>query len=369
MNILQIIPELEAGGAERTTLEVAEAVSAEGGRALVASEGGRLEAELAALGGELIRLPVKSKNPWTIWRNAARLARLIEREGVDLVHARSRAPAWSAMWAARRAGRPFVTTYHGAYNARSGLKRWYNSVMARGDRVIANSEFIAGHVAAEHAVPADRVAVIPRGVDLERFDPDALDPGRAAALRRDWGVGDEEILVLLPARLTAWKGQTLAIEALAGRDGVVLVCAGDAQGRAGYVEELRNLAGARGVALRLPGHVADMPAAFAAADLVLTPSLEPEAFGRTAAEAQAMGRIVIAADHGGAREVVDAGETGWRVAPGDAAALGAAIDAALGLSPEARAAMGGAGRRRVLERFSKSALQESTLRVYRELID
>lgn len=186
MNILQVIPELDAGGAERTTIEVAEAVVSAGGRCLVASRGGRLEADLKAVGAELVRLDMKSKNPVVIWRNAGRIADVIETEGVDLVHARSRAPAWSAKWAARRTGKPFVTTYHGTYNAVTGLKRRYNAVMAAGDRVIANSQFIADHVQAEHGVGEDRLRVIPRGVDVKRFDPIAVSPDRARAMRQSW---------------------------------------------------------------------------------------------------------------------------------------------------------------------------------------
>ncbi|GGE44648.1 glycosyl transferase [Marinicauda pacifica] len=373
MNILQVIPELDAGGAERTTIEIAEAVTAAGGRALVASQGGRLERELSAAGGELVHLPVKSKNPWTIWRNAARLARLIREHEIDLIHARSRAPAWSAFWAAKRTGAAFVTTYHGTYNARSGLKRRYNSIMARGDRVIANSHFIGEHVTREHGVPADRLAVIPRGVDLARFDPARINQRAVQTLRAKWRVEPEQILILLPARLTRWKGQEHAIAALAliadQTSNAVLVCAGDAQGRSDYAETLRTKAEAAGIALRLPGHVEDMATAYAAADLVLNPSIEPEAFGRSAAEAQALGRPVIVADHGGAREVVEHAVTGWRAPPGDDQVLADTIATALGQTPGARDTMARAARERVTDMFSKRALQEKTLRVYRELLD
>lgn len=373
MNILQVIPQLDAGGAERTTLEVAEAVIAAGGHALVASAGGRLEGELEAMGAELVRLPAGSKNPLTIWRNAARLADLVAYEDIDLIHARSRAPAWSAYWAAKRTGTAFVTTYHGTYNARSGLKRWYNSIMARGDVVIANSRFIEEHVLREHAALAPKVEVIARGVDLVHFDPARLEPARALALREAWQIPRGAALLLLPARLTRWKGQLLAIEALAKiapRDPApVLVLAGDAQGRDEYVNEVREAATRHGVEIRLAGHVEDMPAAFAASDLVLNPSTDPEAFGRTAAEAQAMGVPVIVADHGGAREVVDDGVTGWRAAPGNAEALARAIEFGLDLDPQARAQMAKAARTRVESRFSKRALQENTLRVYRDVLD
>ena len=371
MNILQVIPELDAGGAERTTIEVAQAIVSEGGRALVASRGGRLEDELEAVGGELIALDMKTKNPFSIWRNAARLTQVITENAIDIVHARSRAPAWSAKWAAERASKAFVTTYHGTYSARSQLKHRYNAVMASGDAVIANSQFIADHVRAEHGVGEDRLRVIPRGVDLTVLDPAKTDPDAVAALRAAWSVGDNETLILLPARLTRWKGQAFFIDALSGFDARAscrLVCLGDAQGRDAYTAELEAAAVAGGVSLRLPGHARDMATAYAAADVVVCPSLEPEAFGRTAAEAQAMGAPVIASDHGGAREVVAAGETGWLAAPGDAAAWRSALAETLSLSDENRRAMATAARNRIESQFSTQSLQAATLRVYRELI-
>ncbi|GLK53178.1 MAG: glycosyl transferase [Maricaulis sp.] len=379
MIVLQVIPELDAGGAERTTLEIAEAVIAEGGRALVASAGGRLEDELAALGGELIRMPAASKNPLDLWRNMLRLVATVRSEAVDIVHARSRAPAWSAKWACDRTDAHFVTTYHGTYNARSSLKRRYNSVMARGERVIANSEFIRDHIATEHPFATSRVRVIPRGVDLVRFDPEAVGEDRLAALRQAWALDpqDQSPLLLLPARLTGWKGQREAIRAL-GRlqddpdvETPRLVLAGDAQGRQTYVEELQALAASENVAGRvfIVGHCSDMPAAMMLCDLVLTPSNEPEAFGRTAAEAGAMLKPVIAADHGGAREVVLHGETGWRVPPGDPGALAAAIAGALALAPEDRDAVGQRARAHVIAEFSTVSLQASTLRVYHEVLN
>lgn len=378
MIVLQVIPQLDAGGAERTTIEVAEAIVTAGGTALVASEGGRLQDELAAVGGELIPLPMATKNPITLWQNTMRLVRLIRDRDVEIVHARSRAPAWSAKWAADRTDAHFVTTYHGTYNARSGLKRRYNSVMARGERVIANSQFICDHIMAEHGLPREAITVIPRGVDLDRFDPNAVSDDRIRALADAWAVdpADRRPVALFPARLTGWKGQREALRAL-GRiksdGGVVprLLLAGDAQGRDAYLEELEGLIAEHDLTaeVSIVGHCADMPAALALSDLVLTPSVEPEAFGRTAAEAGAMGKPVIAADHGGAREVVDQGVTGWRVAPGDPDALAAAISTALALDEIARGRMAEAARNRVREQFSATSLQAATLRVYREVLD
>ena len=375
MKILQVIPNLDTGGAERTTIEIAEALTRDGHTALVASEGGAMEGELEAAGGELIRLPLSSKNPLTIWKNANRLAEIMRERGVDLVHARSRAAAWSALRAARKAGVPFVTTYHGTYNARSPLKRWYNSVMARGDRVIANSNFIHDHIVLEHGTLMP-ITVIPRGVETERFAPTDEIRERGATLRRDWGVDESEFLFLLPARLTRWKGQTVAIQALGAlkaRGEIVphLVLAGGDQGRKDFRQELETLASDLGVApsVIFAGHCADMPAAFAACDVALNPSIDPEAFGRTAAEASAAGKPVIVSDHGGAREVVEAGKTGWRVKPGDADALADAMWEAIQKSPAARKRMGAAGRARIAALFTTASLQSATLQVYRDLLE
>jgi len=235
--ILQVIPDLSAGGAERTTIEVAEAIVAAGGRALVASRGGRLEAALQGVGGEVIHMDAATKSPRRIWANSRQIALLVRSEGIDLIHARSRAPAWSALWAARATKVPFVTTYHGAYNARSGLKRLYNSVMARGDMVIANSAWIGEHIHITHGTPRDRIVVIPRGVDLTRYHPGQVIGARLEAARRSFGLSPQErTVILLPARLTRWKGHPEAIDAFAMLNGdvrasCVLIFAGDAQGR------------------------------------------------------------------------------------------------------------------------------------------
>ena len=375
--ILQVAPELSAGGVERTVLEVTEAIVQAGGRALLASRGGRLEEAFAALGGELFRMDVKSKNLMTIKMNEGKLKRLIAREGVDLVHARSRAPAWSAYAAAKAMGVPFVTTYHGAYSGTSGLKLKYNSVMAKGDIVIANSNWIADHVKTVHDVPDARLVTIPRGVDLDQFDPVMVAPSRVEAVRSALNLsGDTRLILFLPGRLTAWKGQRIAIEALGllspeERAELVLVLAGDAQGRTSYVSKLEESVMTHGLdrGVIISEHIGDMPAAYLASDIVLSPSIRPEAFGRVAAEASAMGRPVIVADHGGGRETVIEGETGARVEPGNAQALAGAIRALLSIGPQARQGMGKAGQTHVRAHFSKRGLQAATLGVYKTLLN
>lgn len=378
LSVLQVTPALETGGVERTTIEIAEAIARAGGRALVASRGGRLERDLAAAGGELTPMPLDTKNPLTMIDNARRLAALAKRQGVGLIHARSRAPGWSALWAARSLNLPFVTTYHGVYNARSALKKFYNSVMARGDLVIANSHFTRAHVIATHAVAPERVIAIPRGVDLARFDPAAVSPERTQAMRRLWGVSDDDArpIVLLPGRVTRWKGQALFIDAasrleaeMPGR--ALYVIAGDAQGRTAYVRELEDLCAARGLGdrVKLVGHLTDMPAALAASSIAVFPSLDPEAFGRAAVEAQAMGVPVIVAAHGGLIETVIDDVTGFHVPPGDVDAFAAALHGVLDMPDAARKKLGAAGLAHVRATYSTSALQTATIEVYRRLLE
>ena len=309
--ILQIVPRIDAGGAERTTIDVAAALVTAGGRALVASEGGRLTSELQAAGGLMIPFPAASKNPVAMLLNARRLARLIIAERVDIVHARSRAPAWVALMACRIARVPFVTTFHGAYAGRSALKLRYNSVMARGDAVIANSEYTAALIGRLYPWARAKLRVIHRGTDFAKFSPKAVDAARVARLRGGWSVAPDERIVLVAARLTAWKGHKVLIEAARrlkqrGLRDVRYILAGDAQGRGGYVRELEALidkAGLKG-AVALVGHCTDMPAAFLAASVVAVPSTEPEAFGRTAVEAQAMGAPVVVSNLGAVPETV-----------------------------------------------------------------
>jgi glycosyltransferase involved in cell wall biosynthesis len=365
--ILQVLPRLVAGGVERGTIEIAEAIARAGYVSLVASAGGPMAEELPRVGAEHVTLPLDRKSPAAIWRNAALLAEVARDRGAVLIHARSRAPAWSAWLAAGQARTRFVTTYHGAYSEGFPGKRLYNSVMARGERVIAISDFIADLVRERHGVGPDRLRIIPRGADLRRFDPALVEPSRAAALRLAWGVAADAPLLLLPARLSRWKGQAVLVEAMARvPPPAVAVLAGEGALRGELEAQIATLRLAGRVLL--PGHVEDMPAAHAAADLVLHASTEPEAFGRTVVEAGAMGRPVIASDLGAPRETVVPEATGWLVPPGDPAALAAAIDAALAVPGPERAAMGRAARERVLSRFTTAAMQRATLAVYAELL-
>lgn len=375
--LLQVIPSLDIGGAEQSTLDVAAAVVRAGGRAIVASAGGGMEVRLAQAGAELVIMPVQTKNPLVMLANARALARLIRREKVSIVHVRSRAPAFSALWAARRTHTPVLATYHGVYKSNSPLKRWYNGVMTRGDRVIANSAYTRAHLLAQHKVDPAKVIAIPRGVDMDYFDPASVGPDRLESLRKRWGLdpADRRIKLVLAGRLTRWKGQRLAIEAVArlkamGVANMLLLLVGDSQGRMNYLAELESAIRLLGVdsQVRLLGACSDMPAAYLLADIALAPSLEPEAFGRTGVEPQAMGRPVIAADHGATRETVFPGETGWLIPPGDVDAWTQAIGQAVALGPDRLKAMGAAAMARTRERYAVEAMTEATLEVYRTLL-
>ncbi|CAO4163871.1 glycosyltransferase family 4 protein [Methylorubrum populi] len=384
VTVLQIIPALEAGGAERTTVDVAAALAEAGARPLVATEGGRLVGELQAKGGIWVPFPANTKNPLAMALNVERLARLCRREGVQILHARSRAPAWVALGAARRLKIPFVTTYHGSYSGRTGVKILYNSVMARGDVVIANSHYTADLIRRAHPDQAgDRITVIHRGTDLSVFTPSAVAPARVESLRRAWNVAPHERVVLLAARLTAWKGQRVLIEAAArlrdlGVPDLAVVLAGDPQGRTNYERELDALIEAQNLKgiVRRVGHCTDMPAAFRAAAAVAVPSVEPEAFGRSAVEAQALGIPVVVSDLGAVPETVlappdvdPAQRTGWRVPPGDAAALAEALKEALSLGASARDALARRAQQHVEAHFSLDRMIAGTLSVYADLLN
>lgn len=381
--ILQIIPRLDTGGAELSTVEMTEAIAGAGARPLIASEGGRLAAEIERLGGTLIPFPAATKNPARIVANARALQKLIRAHGIRILHARSRAPAWSALLAARSTGVPLVTTYHGAYTGQRGPKLWYNSVMARGDVVIANSNYTGNQIRKHYGITDQRVTVIPRGVDLRRFSPELVNSQRVADLVRSWGLEPDRPIILQAARLSSRKGQRVVVEAASllkntnTLGNAVFVLAGDVQGRDEFTSELRAMINAMGLEndVRLVGHCADMAAASMAARVAVLASIEPEGFGRTSVEAMAMGCPVIATRIGATPETLLTGpdlapesRSGWLVEPGDPLDLAAAIKSALSLDPAVRQAMGETARRHVITNYSALRMQLSTLAVYDGLL-
>lgn len=371
--ILQVLPRLESGGVERGTVEITAAIKAAGMVALVASAGGALIPHITYAGGEHITMPLERKNPLIIRQNAWRLYRLIKARNISTIHARSRAPAWAAYYAAKWAGIPFITTFHGIYGTESSMKKRYNAVMVKGARVIAVSQFVKEHILATYNVDPTMIRTIPRGVDFSVFDDKKLIPDRIQQLTKSWGLFDNfSPVILCPGRISRIKGQHVLIEALAKLGDVPFLCiiAGSDIGHEDYRDELQDLIRARGLEgkVRLASSTNFMAEAYTLASLVVVPSVQAESFGRVAIEAQAMGRLVIATDHGGARETIVNNETGYLVPPNDPEMMAAAIRYALNRDEAMAKAMGVFAQRHVRTHFSSERMKDDTIAVYRELL-
>lgn len=371
--ILQVLPALDMGGVERGTIEMAIAIQKAGARPIVASEGGRLVARLKRLNITHVELPLSRKSPLAIWRNRRALSALIKKEGVDLIHSRSRAPSWAALGAARKCKIPFVTTWHGVHKAGFPGKKRYNSVLTRGDRVIAVSDYIARRISQEFKIGDDKLRTIYRGVDVERFDPDQFLGQRVQNLAIRFDLPPDVKIILMPGRLTRWKGQLLLIEALAKLKTALpwkCVFVGPAEPTSPFVRELESRIHAHDLQekIRFVGTQDDMPAVYAMADIVVVPSLRPEPFGRVIVEAQAMGCPVIVSGQGGAVETVIDQQTGLVIPPNDRAALTQAIDVLLHVDPESRAYIRAEARRNVMQNYTMTLMQSQTLAVYDELL-
>jgi glycosyltransferase involved in cell wall biosynthesis len=373
---LQVLPSLIAGGVERGTIDVAQALVNAGWTALVASAGGPMTRELERVGATHVQLPLKTKNPLAIRRNTELLADLIRSKNVSVVHARSRAPAWSARAAARRLNVPFVTTFHGTYGLGPfGLKKSYNRVMADGDVVIAISEFIRAHLMAEYGVHADKIRLIHRGVDLQQFDPANVSSQRLIQLALKWRLSESTPVIMLPGRITGWKGHRLLIDALAllhERDAqrqIRCMMVGPTESP-GLVDALTAYAEHRGVGgwVQIVQDCNDIPAAYMITDVAVSASTDPEAFGRIVAEAQAMGRPVVAPAHGAAGEIIEPGVTGWLFTPRDPVSLADALHRALALSREDRESLSTRAIERVRARFDKVEMCAKTLQVYDDVL-
>ncbi|MBY0293470.1 MAG: glycosyltransferase family 4 protein [Alphaproteobacteria bacterium] len=375
--ILQVIPALDNGGVEIEAIEIAKAIVAAGGRALIASRKGRLEAESLASGIEFKHLPLDTKNPFQIYKNSTLLQKLIIKENVDIVHVRSRAPAWSAYRAAHSLGIPFVTTYHAAYSSHTIFKTFYNSVMAKGDRIIAISQFIKDHLIEKYSkfswFDPSKIRLIQRGIDYTHFDPLTISDESLQQLRNSWEVPPTARLLLLPGRISRTKGQDLLIKALAlmKHTDVMAIFVGSALRHESYRNNLLRLASKLNLEDRVkwvPPY-ANIPIAYQLADIIVCPSLVPEGFGRLMAEAQAMQKPIIASNHGAARELIDNGVTGWLTPPGDAKTLAKTLDHALDLPQKQLDEMGEKGRNRVKHCFSQEEMSSKTIAVYKELLN
>lgn len=374
MKVLQILPALEQGGVEWDAVELALELQARDVANGVASAGGSLVAKLEAAGVRHHALPLATKNPLKIIANARAIARLVAAEGYDLVHVRSRAPAWSVRLAARRARFPWLATYHGVYGTKPALfKLPYNRVMLAGAKTVCVSDFVRRHVEATYRPPEGQLVTIHDGADVSRFFPGAVTDEAAANFRRSLGFDADAPLVVMAGRLTRWKGQHILLAAAARmkheRFGILFV--GSDQGRTEYSAELKALAAALPPTKRVVflEKSDDMPLVFASGDVAVNASSgQPEAFGRVIPEAQAMGKVVVGTAHGGACETIEDGVTGFLVPPGDTDALAARLDAVFDMDNTARAKMQEAAIHSVTERFSVAATCDKTLALYRSLV-
>ncbi len=375
---MQVIPALGSGGVEIETIEMAKAIVLAGGRSLIAANMEGREDMLSGIPSqiEFINLPLDTKNPFRMAKNTKLLKKLIHQENVSLLHTRSRAPAWSAYKATHAVGIPFITTYHAAYSSKTVFKTFYNSVMARGDRVIAISSFIRDHILKQYQTYSwfdpSKVRLIQRGIDLHYFDPLTISQARLDHLKESWGIPPHMRLILLPGRLSRSKGHSVLIQALSlmEQTNVMAIFVGSALKHENYRDQLLQEASA----LDLEGRVRwfppcpDLPAAYLLADAIVCPSLVPEGFGRILAEAQAMKKPIIASDYGASSEVIDSRVTGWLVPPGDPGALADALNSVLQLPQERLEVMGERGRERVKSSFSKEQMSSKTIDVYKELL-
>lgn len=367
LRILQVLPALNIGGVERVTLDMVMALRQVSSHTYVASQGGSLLPDLERMGGTHFSLPLASKNPAQMLRNALALAKLIREHNIQVIHARSRAPAWSALLAARITKIPLVTTYHGTYHSTNALKNFYNSVMTQGDRVIAISDFIFKTIRAHHPASLPKVRLIPEGIDLEEFDPSQVSQKEIEELRQAWRIPVNAIVFLLPGRVTRLKGQTIFIDAIRrlNNPNLVGVILGQNQSNSSYPMEVRLLS--EGLPIRLIPHISKLRAAYAAADCIVCPSLTEEAFGRVTAEAGAMERVVIATNHGATTELCLPGKTGFLVEPGDSRTLAETMVQVIKMSPEECMALGKAAREHIKAKYSLKRMCSETIELYKEL--
>lgn len=372
--IVQIVPQMNRGGVERGTVEIAEAISARGWKAVVICNGGRMENQLRRAGAEVYTLPVDTKNPlkWPAVRR--QLKAVLLSVGADIVHVRSRAPAWIALPLTRAMGIHSISTIHSKFVPQNFVKRIYNQKMLSADGIIAISDYVKSVITSHYseAVSEKAIQVIHRGVDLDVFDPAKVSQHRIVRLSETLNLPDDGPVVMLPARATEWKGHAPLIEAVARLEAkdVTLLLLGAGDGHSRFIERLRALAIKTGLdgRLRIASGTDDMPAALMLADVVAMPSTIPEPFGRVALEAQAMGRPVVAFKHGGAIESIQEGKTGWLAEPNNVEDLARCLQLALKLGPRQRTIWAKRARAHVEFAFSTQQMCEKTLEIYADFL-
>jgi len=380
IKVLQVIPKLGYGGAETGCYDIAHYLPENNCKSFIVTSGGELIKFIDKEKVKLIRLPVHSKNPLLIFLNSFFLIGIIIFFNISIVHARSRAPAWSCLIATKLTRRKFVTTFHGTYNFSGKLKKLYNSVMVRSDLIIAGSNFIFSHIKenySEFLKFKKKFLVIFRGINIDYFDPSTKLDTDEKKLRHEWGINDEKKIVLVPGRLTSWKGQELLIEAVnlvkieLGYEAFHVVILGSDQGRDLYKKKLIRLTEQYRLnnQIRFIDHCRDMALAYQVSSIVISPSIEPEAFGRVAVEAQSMEKLIIASNIGGSNETIVNEETGFLFKSGDAKSLSKRIIQAITMDESAIKLIGKEGRKNIINKFNVEKMCFSTYSEYKRLLN
>ena len=380
LKVLQVIPKLGYGGAETGCYDIAHYLPENNCESFIVTSGGELTKFINKDKVKLIKLPVQSKNPLLILFNTAALIAIILFYKINIVHARSRAPAWSCLLATKLTGRKFVTTFHGTYNFKSNIKKLYNSVMVRSHLVIAGSNFIFSHIKTNYSEFLNikkKFLVIFRGINVDYFDSSTKLEEEEKKLKNEWEIVDNKKIILLPGRLTSWKGQELFLEAInlvniqLGYEAFYAIILGNDQGRDLYKKKLIRLSEQYRMTsqLKFIEHSKDMALAYKISDIIVSASIEPEAFGRVAIESQSMEKIIIASDIGGSTETVIDQKTGFLFKSGDPKSLSEKIMYVLNLDESVLKTMGIEGRKNVVNRFNVEKMCFSTYSEYKKLIN
>ncbi len=371
-SIIQVLPALNQGGVERGTIEIATALKKAGIPNYVISSGGKMVPELTKIGVEHITLPVATKNPIKLWLNSKKMAQIFKKKNAGLIHVRSRAPAWSVKWASQKINVPYIATYHGCYGIKPALKKIYNRVMIQGEKVIAVSDFIKKHLKDEYQVSEDKIVVIPRGADTKLFDPERVGQDKIQAFLTQYDIPVDKPIISLVGRLSRIKGQSVMLDAfqyMKHSEVTLLLVGGNPKGE--YEKELQTelakLPEDTTVKIfAVPGK--EMPIVYAASDIFVQPTLVPESFGRSIAEAGAMKRVVVASAHGGACELIENGVTGFLVPAGDAKALAEMVDKVLDMPQKERDQIGERACANIRENFTIQKMCEKTLALYQKYL-
>ena len=380
IKVLQVIPKLGHGGAETGCYDIAHYLPENNCKSFIVTSGGELIKFIDKEKVKLIRLPVSSKNPLLIFFNAIVLVGIILFYNISIVHARSRAPAWSCLLATKLTGRKFVTTFHGTYNFNGKLKKFYNSVMVRSDLIIAGSNFIFSHIKenySEFFKFKKKFLVIFRGINVDYFDSSSRLESEEKKILQKWEINKEKKIILMPGRLTSWKGQELFIEAInlakieLGYEAFHVVILGSDQGRDLYKKKLIRLIEQYRLTnqIKFIDHCDDMALAYKVSDIIVSASIEPEAFGRVSVEAQSMEKIIIASNIGGSNETIINEKTGFLFESGDANSLSKKIIQAITMDEVSTKLIGKEGRKNIIKKFNVEKMCFSTYSEYKRLLN